>query len=127
MVHTLNITTTDEELHEWGPSVDELFNANIVEVTAAWGDNPMNDDDDDDSDRNDQDLDEEDDMDIGLINTLKTVDLTDAYWSNRVNEVDDFDDSTQGTSMHLSMKTMPLNQGESSWSGDLLEKKTMHL
>ena len=25
--------------------------------------------------------------------------------------------------MHLSMKKMPLNQGESSWSGDLLEKK----
>ena len=38
-VRALDITMTDDELDLWGPSADELLNANITEVTAAWGDN----------------------------------------------------------------------------------------
>ena len=56
---------------------------------AGWGDNPME-DDDDDGNGADQNLDEEDDMDIGLINALEAVDLADAYWGSRVDEVDNF-------------------------------------
>ena len=85
-VHTLDIAMTDDE---WGPSADELLNANIAEVMAGWGDNPME-DDDNDGDGADQNLDEEDNMDIGLINALEAVDLADAYRGSRVDEVDDF-------------------------------------
>ena len=74
---------------EWGPSADELLNANIAEVMAGWGDNPME-DNDNDSDGADQNLDEEDDMDIGLINALEAVDLANTYRGSRVDEVDDF-------------------------------------
>jgi len=76
----------DEELVEWGPNADELLNAKITEVTAAWGDDLIEDDDNDD-----ENLDGEADIDIGLINALEAVDLADAYRGSGLDEVDGFD------------------------------------
>ena len=85
-VHTLDIAIMDEELVEWGPNADELLNAKIAEVTAAWGDDPTEDDGNDD-----ENLDEEDDIDIGLINVLEAVDLADAYRGG-LDDIDELDD-----------------------------------
>jgi len=83
-VHTLDIAITGEELIGWGPNSDELLNANIAEVTAAWGDDPFEDEDDDD-----ENLNGEDDIDIGLINALEAVDLADAYRGSELDELVD--------------------------------------
>jgi hypothetical protein len=60
------------------------LNANIAEVTAAWGDDPIEDEDDDD-----ENLNGEDDIDIGLINALEAVDLADAYRGSELHELVD--------------------------------------
>ena len=54
-------------------------------MTAAWGDDLLEDDD------GDEHLDGEDDIDIGLINALEAVDLADAYRGSGLDEVDGFD------------------------------------
>jgi len=91
-VHSLDIAVANEELLEWGPTTDELLSANIAEVTAAWGDTPMEDDDDGEDDQN---LDREDEMDIGLINALEAVDLADAYRSSGYDDDIQFVDDIQ--------------------------------
>lgn len=86
-VHTLDIAIIDDELPEWGPNPDELLDAKVAEVTAAWGDYPIEDDDNDDG--NDRNLDGgEDEMDIGLITALEAMDLADAYRGTGLDEVD---------------------------------------
>jgi hypothetical protein len=80
-VRSLDIAVADDELDPWGPNADELLNANIVEVTAAWGD-----DEEEEEEEEDGIVDGEEDMDIGLINALEAVDLADAYRSNGADE-----------------------------------------
>ena len=73
----LNISAMNEELDPWGPTEDEVLRADIAVVTAAWGNDPIEDDNNDEASV--VSLDEEEDMDIGLINALEAVDLADAY------------------------------------------------
>ena len=78
----------NEELDPWGPTEDEVLCVDIAAVTAAWGNDPIEDDNDDEASV--VSLDEEEDMDISLINALEAVDLTDAYRHSGVGE-DDID------------------------------------
>ncbi|KIM34886.1 hypothetical protein M413DRAFT_32940 [Hebeloma cylindrosporum] len=89
-VHTLDIATADEELDLWGPSEDEILSADIAAVTAALGNDPIEDDDEDSV----ADLDEEEEMDIGLITALEAVDLADAYRGGELEDVLDFVDDS---------------------------------
>jgi len=94
-VHTLDISATDEELDPWGPNEDEILRADIAAVTAAWGNNSIEDDGDDDDEVSVMNLDEEEEMDIGLIDALEVVDLADAYRGIGAGEDDiDFVDNT---------------------------------
>jgi hypothetical protein len=86
-VHTLDISAMNEELDPWGPTEDEVLRADIAAVTAAWGNDPIEDDNDDEASV--VSLDEEEDMDIGLINAPEAVDLADAYRHSGVGEDDD--------------------------------------
>jgi hypothetical protein len=76
----------NEELDPWDLTEDEVLHADIAVVTAAWGNNPIENDNDDKASV--MSLDEEEDIDVGLINALEAVDLTDAYRCSQVEEDD---------------------------------------
>ena len=60
----LNISAMNEELDPWGPTKDEVLQADIAAVMVAWGNDPINNDDE----ASVVSLEEEEDMDIGLLN-----------------------------------------------------------
>jgi len=82
----LDISAMNEELDPWGPTEDEVLHADIAAVMAAWGNDPI--EDDNDNEASVVSLDEEENMDIGLINALEAVDLADAYQHSGVGEDD---------------------------------------